>query len=291
MEEIGKDFDILLLPEGDAADAELRARKPEFRQAAEQTHYGDRLFTKANVVGVTHGTLSPGGSPATLLILEFRFISMQQGRRFTNAKVTVKFEDSDGDIDSTPEPFRVVPEGAYALRRTECQRTVKIVGNANLNATFAGSGASIGLLWEREQNETPEDWAQLTGTKYQTSSYDKDDAVIWYLQENSTIKSGIPTLLRTAVLLRRTVDDAPFNVTIDVRAKVDFSLSQAVSDIRGLFGKTKVVRVPPRPLGIDTAIDPKLLNVATADPKSVDLESLDDLEIGQFADVVLITLL
>ncbi|KAI0860914.1 hypothetical protein F4860DRAFT_191502 [Xylaria cubensis] len=289
MEEGGTAFDILLLPEGDASDAELRARKSDpFRQAAEQTHYGDRLFTKANVTGITHGTLYPEGPPATLLILEFRFISMQKSRRFTDATIKVKFEDPDGDTDGTPEPQRVVPEGVYALHQTENERTVKIRGNANLNGTFAGLGAKTGLSWEKEETDNVRDWAQLTGTRYQINTDDRDDAVFWYLRENSTVKSGIPTFLRAAVLLRR-MGDAPFNVTIDIRAKVDFSVYQAVSDLRGFFGKQRMVSVAPRPLGIDAATDPKLLNVATADPKKVDLESLDELEIGQFADAVLIT--
>ncbi|RYP70536.1 hypothetical protein DL769_004929 [Monosporascus sp. CRB-8-3] len=293
MEELGKDLDIILLPAADGkTDAEPHGKQPEFRKTAEQTNYGDRLLTRANIVGVTHGNLLPGGDPATLLILEFRFLSMQKGRRFTSCNITVKFEDSGGDADFCPEVWRMVPEGVYALHKTEKVRTVKIMGKAGIQGPSVETvGANTGVSWEREETDKVEAWTQLTGTRYQLGGGgEKDDAMIWVMQENGAKKTGIPTFLRAAVLLRREAD-VPFNVTISVKAKVDFNVSQTVSDLRGLIGKPRVVRVPPRPLGIDAAVDPRLLKVATADPKVVDLTKLDELDIAQFADVMLITLL
>ncbi|OBT66708.1 hypothetical protein VE03_03983 [Pseudogymnoascus sp. 23342-1-I1] len=278
MEDIGQDIDIVLLPEGDEkSNAELHGKHPEFRRAAEQTNYGDRLFTRANVIGVTHGTLS-GTDPATLLILEFRFISMQKGRRFTSCTITAKFEDSDGDAELCPEVWDVVPDGVYALHKTETRRTVKISATGSLQGTFSTSmGPSIGISWERKKSDKVEDWTQLTGSRYQMGSEERDDAVIWSMQENGATKNGIPTFMRAAILVRRSAN-VPFKLTIEVKAKVDFSVSQKVADLKRLFGKPTVVRVPPRPVGINTAVDPE-----------VDLTRLDDLDIAQFADVALIS--
>jgi hypothetical protein len=289
MEELGNDMDIVLLPMADEdLDAEPRTKPSqpvEFKKTPYQADYGDQLITRATVAGITHGTLAPSEDPGTLLLLEFRFISMQSGRRFTGCNITISFEDSDKRDEFCPEVWRVSPEGAFALRKSSQQRSTKYSGNAGLNAGMSALGASLGTAWEMKTVENKDQWTRLSGTRKELGRNNKDDAVVWAMQENSRDKSGIPTFVRAAVLLRREAD-VPFNFVIKIRAQVDMG---TLNDLRTLFGKQKVERVSP--VRIDSSVDPKTLKVASMDPKVVDLTRMDELDLDTLADVTLVTLL
>ena len=289
MEDLGNDVEIVLLPVADEdLDAEPRTKPTqpvEFKKTAYQADYGDQLIARATVAGIAHGTLAPGDDPGTLLMFEFRFISMQKGRRFTSCNIAVSFEDSDKQGDLCPEVWRVSPEGVFALHKSSRQRTVKISGNAGLRAGVSALGASLGTAWEMETVENKDEWTRLSGTRKELGRNNKDDAVVWAMQENSLDKSGIPTFLRAAVLLRREAE-VPFNFVIKIRAQVDMG---GLDELRTLFGKKKVERVSP--VKIDSSVDPKTLKVATLDPKLVDLTKMDELDLNTQADVALITLL
>jgi hypothetical protein len=289
MEELGKDIDIVLVPVADenlAAEPRTKPTQPvEFRKTPYQADYSDQLIARATVAGIAHGTLAPSEDPGTLLIFEFRFISMQKGRRFTGCNITISFEDSDKQGHLCPEVWRVSPEGVFALHKTSRQRSVKISGNAGIYAGMSALGASLGTNWEVKTIEDQEEWTELSGTRKELGRNDKDDAVVWTMQENSLDKSGIPTFLRAAVLLRREAEE-PFNFLIKIRAQVDLG---GLGGLRTLFGKQKVERVSP--VKIDSSVDPKTLKVASVDPKVVDLTKMDELNLDTLVDVALVTLL
>ncbi|KAL4905619.1 hypothetical protein BDW74DRAFT_167793 [Aspergillus multicolor] len=62
------------------------------------------------------------------------------------------------------------------------------------------------------------------------AEWDPDDAVIWRLKENATLKTGVPVYVRAGVLLKR-ITEAPFQCTVEIDMKVD-----ARSTIKRLFG-------------------------------------------------------
>uniref|UniRef100_A0A093X7X1 Ankyrin-3 n=1 Tax=Talaromyces marneffei PM1 TaxID=1077442 RepID=A0A093X7X1_TALMA len=282
MESIAEDLNIPLLPSGGDSDAIPRTEDPKFRKTPYQAEHGDSLLARANIVGITHGTMNPGGDPATLIVFEFRFLSMNSKRRYTDCHITIAFEDSDGDVNFCPEVYRVSPDGLFGILPTQRSREVTFGGNAGfLFGPSVGPSANAGFLWELKQTETIIDSARLSGTRKELGDSDKDDAVVWAMQENSRTKSGVPTFLRTAVLLRREAD-VPFNVSIKVRANVDFSLADAAADLRSLFGKKRVERV--RPVQIDASVDLAQLKVSTLDPKKADFTKLDELDLEQMAD-------
>lgn len=288
MEELGNDIDIVLLPAADEDfDAEPRTKMSqpvEFKKTLYQADYGDRLIARATVVGIAHGTLAPGEDPGTLLMFEFRFISMKTGRRFTGCNITISFEDLDNQGDLCPEVWKVSPEGSFALHKSSRQRSVTISGNAGLHGGMSALGASLGTAWEMNTVEDKENWTRLSGTRKELGRNNKDDAVVWTMQENNVDKSGIPTFLRAAVLLRREAEE-PFKFSVKIRAQVDMG---GLDGLRTLFGK-KVERVSP--VKIDSSVDPKTLKVASIDPKVVDLTNMDELNLDTLADVTLVTLL
>ena len=86
-----EDFDIFLL-EGADEEAAFRTKNPDykkFRTVVVQANRGEALTARASIAGITHGKLSREGDLATLITLEFRFISMQASRRFTSCSITL----------------------------------------------------------------------------------------------------------------------------------------------------------------------------------------------------------
>jgi hypothetical protein len=71
---------------------------------------------------------------------------------------------------------------------------------------------------------------------------DDENIATWYLSENPLTKSGIPTVLTTAVLLVRS-SDANFAATLDIQAEVDFryNLSTAFKKMVGLVPKSDAI--------------------------------------------------
>ncbi|KAI0466817.1 hypothetical protein F4859DRAFT_496023 [Xylaria cf. heliscus] len=288
MEDLGNYIDIILLPVADEDTDATPRTKPsqsiEFNKTPYQAEYGDQLISRAAIAGITHGTLAPGEDPATLLIFEFRFLSMRKGRRFTGCNINITFEDSEKQGDLCPEVWGVSPEGAFRLHKSLQQRSVTIAGNAMLQTGISGPGASLGTTWELKTLEDRQDWARLSGTRKELGRNNRDDAVVWAMEENSQDKSGIPTFLRAAVLLRRETEE-PFSFLIKIRAQVDMG----GFNLRTVFGKKKVERVSA--VRIDSSIDPKTLKVPSLDAKLVDLTRMDELDLSTLADVAIATLL
>jgi hypothetical protein len=48
---------------------------------------------QGDLVQVLHGTLVPNGAPATLIVIDFRFVSMALSRRFRSVKIALQFAD------------------------------------------------------------------------------------------------------------------------------------------------------------------------------------------------------
>jgi hypothetical protein len=277
------DLEIILLPEGEE-ESGFRTKNPpgkNFRNV--MIDRGEALILRASIVGITHGTLAPDGDPATLLIFEFRFVSMKSSRRFISSTITLQFADASGDPELHPEVYRIAPEGSFALNKTTTVKKIKQSANAGLTAGFTFAGGNAGYTWEMEETKNREHWTRLSGVKKLFREYGGDNAVIWSIEENKNEKDGIPSFLRTAVLIRRE-DDVPFTFTVNVRTEVDF-----ISELRTLFGREKVDEVDP--VEVDSDVDPKALKVESLDPEKVDLTKMGELNLGNHADVTIATVI
>ncbi|RJE26224.1 hypothetical protein PHISCL_01472 [Aspergillus sclerotialis] len=63
------DFTIPLVPEGDNAEFRLKDEYEGQSQRQNILNYGSSLNVQGNLAEVVHGTMSPGGDPATRLHL------------------------------------------------------------------------------------------------------------------------------------------------------------------------------------------------------------------------------
>lgn len=279
------EVEVVLLPEGDGGSGFRTKNEPGQKFRKDLVDRGEALIAKAGIVNVTHGTLTADDEePATLLVFEFRFISMKSSRRFVRATITLTFEDAEGSSKLDPEVYRIVPEGSFSLNKTTSVKTIKHSANAGLNAGVSVASANAGYAWEMEEPRSRDHYTRLSGVKKLLGrAYGDSNSVIWSMEENDERKDGIPSFLRAAVLLRRK-DDVPFRFTIKVRSDVDF-----VSEIKSLFGYEKPD--PVDPVDINPELDPKDLRVATLDPIKVDLTNMDALNLREQADVVVTTLI
>jgi hypothetical protein len=280
-----EEVEVLLLPEGDGGSGFRTKNEPGEKFRKGLVDRGEALVTKAAVVNITHGTLTAEDEElATLLVFEFRFMSMKSSRRFIRATVTLTFEDADGSPKLDPEVYRIAPEGSLSLNKTTSVKNVKHSANAGFNAGFSGASGNAGYVWEMEEAKSRDHYTRLLGIKKLLGrTYGKENSVVWTLEENDERKDGIPSFLRAAVLLRRE-DDVPFRFTIKVRTDVDF-----VSEIKSLFGIEKPD--PVDPVDINPDVNPKDLRVETLNPAKVDLTNMRDLNLKDQADVVVTTLM
>ncbi|KAF2252348.1 hypothetical protein BU26DRAFT_502829 [Trematosphaeria pertusa] len=277
------DAELLLLPQGDEGTGFRTKNAPGERFRRVLFDRGDALIAKATIISITHGTVK-NDDLATLLVFEFRFVSNNRSRRFIRSTITITFEDATKGRNVPPEVYRIAPEGRCALNRTETMRNTKQTANAGVNTgTLPGVGVDVGYVWEVEKSETREHWTIFTGMKRQLGDCREDNAVIWSMEENNEKKDGIPSFVRTAVLLRRK-ENEPFSFTVKIRTDVDF-----VSEVKALFGLEKADTIDP--VEIDPEIDPEDLRVESLGAGGAHLPDLDSLDLAKQAAVEVLTLL
>jgi hypothetical protein len=85
----------------------------------QRKHLVDRddrgIVVQADLVDVIHGFLSPDGVLATLITIEFRFISARVSRRVRSATIKLRFGDLEARSEFDPEVFSIAPEGKATL--------------------------------------------------------------------------------------------------------------------------------------------------------------------------------
>lgn len=269
-------FIIPLLPTGDD-NSSFRIRNAPGGEI-QRRHLIDRgsdFTVQGDLVNVLHGCLTPGGSPATLIVAEFRFLGSKHSRRFRRAMITWQFSNSgDGDGDGGgPEVVKIAPYGHFSLDPTS--NSVEAKRSVNISAQAGGAGIGnfgTGAMWELTESINKRDQTTLTGAiRLEGRTYGESNTARWTINENGSQSDGIPTLLKVAVLLKRK-SDVQFAATIKVDAKVDVLYSLG-NQFQKLFGDTwndDLVYFDPKsePMGkIPLAMDPE--NLSSYDLKGI----------------------
>jgi hypothetical protein len=114
-----------------------------------QRKHGDQyqdsdLMYQAGLFSVTHGMITPEGNRGALIIMDFHFISVPQGRRFKHVDITVAFGREKlpiGSSDKEPIVIQMAPHGAFALDESaEQEVTVEAHGSAQGGPSLATIG-------------------------------------------------------------------------------------------------------------------------------------------------------
>ncbi|KAK5989097.1 hypothetical protein PT974_10595 [Cladobotryum mycophilum] len=196
------------------------------------------LLLQSHLLGVVHGRLSPGGDPATLVIMSFEFQGQDQARRFQHAEIKVRFADEKQPLDADPEVHSLWPEGDFSF--SESQATVSQTLGSEVNASGQAVGfLSVGLAgnWARTIEGTRTDRASLKGARrIEEREWGKKNVVRLVIHENETQKSGIPSRVSAAMLLRRKENsESRFVAYVEVNAKAGkrYQAAKALRKVRG----------------------------------------------------------
>jgi hypothetical protein len=247
-------FIIDLNPAGDGGAFRIKNAPGEITR----DHIIDRgqdLVVQANIVEVIHGKLQPNGDPATLIVTEFFFVSTKPGRRFTSAIITYRFTSVDS-AGVGPDVIDIAPKGHFSMHQTK--KHVESGRSAQLSLQGPAGPVNPGVTFamDLKQSYDTKDQITLSGTmRIEGREFGGKDTARWALMENGVQKSGIPTEVRTAILLKRRHDEAEkrFHAVVEVAAGVDLvsSLGNISKKVLGRIPKDDpVIFDPQHPLGV-----------------------------------------
>ncbi|KAF9634997.1 hypothetical protein BFW01_g5892 [Lasiodiplodia theobromae] len=285
-----EDISIDLFPLPDEVVGEFRNKNPP------GTTYRRDLVDRGNVLTVNvslallyHGTLSPMGTEASLLVFDFRFNSTKTTRRFVDATITIRFRDSEEEVAYDPVVRRIAPEDVFSIDPGAESWDVEHRFDVGLNAGIEQAGANINYGTQSAGKVTTEHAVTLVGNKRRLGKdYGGKNAVVWSMEEDPKKKTGIPSLLRAAVLLERKPGRS-FTFNIEIQESVDF-VSGITSKTKTFFGAEH--RIPVDEVEINPGSSSHILQaedpVVIAFEKTVDWTSLDELNLQD--DLVEVTM-
>lgn len=269
-------FTVDLFPTGDEGAAFHVKNAPGGE--IQRTHLmdsGSNLLMQGELLQVIHGKLAPNDAPATLTVLSFNFHSMALLRRFRAATITLQFADANNRANWDPEVIGIAPHGHFSMNLTQKSEEVTHSAALSVQSNSTVAGVTAGYGWGRTESLQKQDQTTLRGAiRLEGRDYGPPNTVRWVLMENVTQKSGIPTKLRVAVLLKRKSFVDRFVATIRVKADLDI-----ISAFQGLFGRS------PRddPVMFDPSQPPT--------SHGFDLENLKDCDLMQLCEVLSTTML
>ncbi|KAH6876600.1 hypothetical protein B0T10DRAFT_497783 [Thelonectria olida] len=219
---------------------------------------------------VIHGGLSPDSEDnATLLVYDLHLDTTKRSRRILSATLEFEFSSS---VPGTPAPEvqAIAPTGRVAVLSSTQEESLTRGTEVKASAgQFVDLGASA--KWEKTVNRTTSDQARVKGRIF-SDDYGKGVGASWVLEENSSIKSGVPSFLRCAMLLNRKFDEENFQCKVKIKAEAGWK-----SEMGKLFGST--------PQDDPVLFDPTLKPTNKL-RKEYDLENLGGLDLDDFVEIV-----
>ncbi|KAI1114920.1 hypothetical protein F5Y14DRAFT_412443 [Nemania sp. NC0429] len=206
----------------------LTRNQPGQKQRQTVTSRGNerssRFYVSCIAKAIIHGTLDTNTwTPATLLVYDFEFSPLRSGTRIKEVVIIFQFSPKANGTKTGPKVISIQPSGTHTMLETTESTSRKLRGEFTANFSNAGFnvGPTVGGEWNSSTvrryataviGATPaDDW----GHRYQAR---------WSLFENESQHSGVPTLLRSAILLERgrQEGDGEFICVPTIEVKVDF---------------------------------------------------------------------
>jgi hypothetical protein len=123
---------------------------------------GDRsLVIQCELAHVCHGTLSKGGSPATLVVLLFVFQPRGNNKRFKSVEITMTF--SSGSKSAGAEVCAISPSQEWAIFPSTKNEEVSHMISPSLEGTVGLAKGALGYQYQYKETETTEARARVTG--------------------------------------------------------------------------------------------------------------------------------
>ncbi|KAH6634624.1 hypothetical protein B0J18DRAFT_453334 [Chaetomium sp. MPI-SDFR-AT-0129] len=215
----------------------------------------DITAVRGRLVHVTHGTLVPTSNsptnpsrPATLIVFEWLLIPGRLGRRFKEVNIDVTFS-AEGkrqgaytprDIERfTPSVEKVAPSVPLKTRVTARGVTQEVSIKGKLMVGYppiVQAGPEVSKRTRVDMTKLDFTFAAGYPT-FVKKSGGEPNSVHWTLRENASEESGLPSLVRTAVLVKRRERDNLGQFKADITANVKASrVGDRVESFRKLVG-------------------------------------------------------
>ncbi|KAK0111585.1 hypothetical protein ONS95_001934 [Cadophora gregata] len=215
-------FEVGLFPGGDEGSSFRTQNDPA--APLQRSNYIERhgaVDIRCSCLDVIHGFFSAESETfSTLIILQFRFDSRRKARRFQAVSISLEF-GSMKPGETGPEVFSISPDGVLSLVPTSQHEEVSREAGLDVGGGFLGATAIAKVGWTKTVSRDTNDQTTVTGSiDLKGRNWGKPNCASWTLQENATTKTGVPTSMRTAILLKRK-DENPFQCIVKINATVD----------------------------------------------------------------------
>jgi hypothetical protein len=272
-------FEIPLFAEGDHGASFRLRNKPGEIQRGHIIQQGSDLIVQGDLFSVVHGFSAPGGDPATLLVIDFRFTgSLTRSTRFKAAKIEIKFTSQGESPDEEPVVRKIAPHGTFCLDSSTETVSTTLSVNASGQAGTGPATLGMGASWERAKTGTRQASCTLTGILWIDGNEGHPNTGRWQMSENPMEKQGIPSLLRAAILVTQCLPSG-FQALISVHTEVN--LAYAMHEQMRRFTGGRVVDIVD-PVIFDSG--PKR-QPAGAQLAGVDSEHLEACDLEQLVKV------
>lgn len=187
---------------------------------------------QCTLLDVIHGKMHPGSKDfATLVVIKFRFEKRRLRRRIMSADISLEFFGLDAE-STRPTVHAIIPHDQYAIVETTSHQEKSHEGSTNFKIGCFDLVSGGGVYTVRQvTNEDLTDATTVSGsTDLIGYEWGDPNCASWTLLENETRKSGIPSSLQVAVLLKRK-DHEKFGCNVNVKCRADFK-----TRVEKLFG-------------------------------------------------------
>jgi hypothetical protein len=219
-------------------DGELKTRNvpSDEIQRPVITDREDSMFTVyVELVGCVHGTLTPGGSPASLIIFQYEIHCRQDKNVVRSVDTNFEFSQTGWGTPS------VIAYGPYIQRRFNAttgtvshQRGLEVAVGAEFDPAMAGAKYSV----QQERSHEQQYFDKIDSGRHHNESEKRHYSVWWRYTHNSDQNHGVVPAFRTAMLLKRD-DMDPFSATFTI--KLDAGFQYGVSQkLKYIFSKREV---------------------------------------------------
>lgn len=245
-------FSIELHPESHL-DAEAGYRLKNQPGELQRPNVIDRTRGELSIVSdlthVVHGTLTPGGAPATLMAFAFHLHGSQiQGRRFKEVITEIRFAHGKGpgrpeETIFDPEVLQISPDGEFWWDHTSAAGenkkgvTLSTGGLGGPMLAAAGFAPELAGNWETTTQTTHEGQATMYGVRKITGrNMGSKNTARWVLRENKLRQSGVPSKVTTAILVKpHPKSRGVFRAVVEVDAQVNvmYTIGDVVKRMTG----------------------------------------------------------
>lgn len=217
---------------------------------------GPKFYVRADLDLVIHGFETPGGNPATLILINYTFGSEDRARPIKSAAIEFRFF-KEANPQATPilepEVIGVHPVEEYH-KITPAEKTASTIVTTSIGAGSTGMIQALGGVTLSNAKTTHlEEKAIIFGTRRFSNrrDYSIEDIARWKITENPS-DPGIPTQFTTKILLKRKSLLDPFAATVQIDVEID--IRRRVGEAWDKFRGNKPVADP---IYFDPSLEPQ----------------------------------